>query len=184
MMDIEDVPERSAGPDYRRGPAPKPAYDLLILGSGSAAFAAGIRAKDLGASVALCESNTIGGTCVNIGCVPSKAMLAAADLNYKAGHSPFKGTNTSSGSLDLSLLVRTKDELVDEMRANKYEHLADEYGFTLLGGHGEFTDPDTYGCDGQELRADKYLVATGASPSVPPIPGLEEAGYLTSTTGA
>ena len=182
MMDIEDVPERSAGPDYRRGPAPKPAYDLLILGSGSAAFAAGIRAKDLGASVALCESNTIGGTCVNIGCVPSKAMLAAADLNYKAGHSPFKGTNTSSGSLDLSLLVRTKDELVDEMRANKYEHLADEYGFTLLSGHGEFTDPDTYGCDGQELRADKYLVATGASPSVPPIPGLEEAGYLTSTT--
>ncbi|MBI2238409.1 MAG: FAD-dependent oxidoreductase, partial [Actinobacteria bacterium] len=124
VVGIEDVPERAEGPAYRRGPEPKPEYDLLILGSGSAAFAAAIRAKDLGASVALCESNTIGGTCVNIGCVPSKALLAAGELYYRAGHSPFAGVGTSASSLDLGALVRSKDERVDRLRYEKYENLA------------------------------------------------------------
>ncbi len=179
---IEDVPDRTKGPAYRSGPEPKPEYELLILGSGSAAFAAAIRATDLGASVALCESNTIGGTCVNIGCVPSKAMLAAGELYHRAGHSPFPGVGTSVSSLDLGALVRSKDELVDQLRYEHYENLAEEYGFTLLCGHGEFTGPETFSCDGEELRADQFVIATGASPSIPPIPGLEEAGYLTSTT--
>lgn len=182
VLGIEEAEERTEGPVYRRGPGPRDRYDLVILGSGSAAFAAATRATDLGASVALCESNTIGGTCVNIGCVPSKAMLAAADLYHRAGHSPFAGVETSAKSLDLSALVRSKDELVDEMRADKYENLAEEYGFTCFCGHGEFTGPDGFVCDGQELKGDQYLIATGASPSVPPIPGLEDAGYLTSTT--
>ena len=157
-------------------------YDLLIVGSGSAAFAAGIRARDLGASVALCESGTIGGTCVNVGCVPSKAMLAAADLYHRAGHSPFSGVATSSGSLDLAALVGAKDELVSQMRAEKYEELAEEYGFKVLRGRGRFTGATSFECDGHEVEADQYVVATGASASIPPIPGLNDAGYLTSTT--
>lgn len=157
-------------------------YDLLIVGSGSAAFAAGIRARDLGATVALCESGTIGGTCVNVGCVPSKAMLAAADLYHRAGTSPFSGVATSSGSLDLAALVGSKDELVAHMRAEKYEALAEEYGFALLRGRGRFTGEASFECDGREVEADQFLVATGASASIPPIPGLEGAGYLTSTT--
>ena len=157
-------------------------YDLLIVGSGSAAFAAGIRARDLGATVALCESGTIGGTCVNVGCVPSKAMLAAADLYHRAGHSPFPGVATSSGSLDLATLVGAKDELVTHMRAEKYEQLAEEYGFVVLRGRGRFTGPAVFECDGREVRAGQFLVATGASPSVPPIPGLEAAGYQVDVT--
>lgn len=182
VVGIEDAGTRDQGPAHRRGPAPRAEYDLLVVGSGSAAFAAAIRAKDLGASVALCEANTVGGTCVNVGCVPSKAMLAAADLYRRAGHNPFVGASTSAGSVDLAALVAAKDELVDRLRFDKYEHLAEEYGFTLLGGYGEFTGPDTFACEGHELRADQYLVATGASPAVPDIPGLAEAGYLTSTT--
>jgi mercuric reductase len=182
VVGIEDAADPLAGPDHRRGPAQRAAYDLLVVGSGAAAFAAGIRARDLGASVALCEANTIGGTCVNIGCVPSKAMLAAADAYHRAGHSPFPGAPTSTGPLDLASLVRAKDELVNEMRADKYEHLADEYGFTLLCGRGRFTGIENFLCEGKEIRADQYLIATGASPSVPPVPGLEESGYLTSTT--
>ncbi len=182
VVGLEGASEPSNGPDHRRGPDPKADYDLLIVGSGSAAFAAGIRARDLGASVALCEANTIGGTCVNIGCVPSKALLATADLYYRAGHNPFPGVGTTAGQLDLAAIVRAKDELVTELRAEKYENLADEYGFTLLCGRGRFTGPDSFECEGREIRADQFLVATGASPSVPPIPGLEEAGYLTSTT--
>lgn len=182
VVGIEDAADPLTGPDHRRGPAQRTEYDLLVVGSGAAAFAAGIRARDLGASVALCEANTIGGTCVNIGCVPSKAMLAAADAYHRAGESPFPGAPTSSGPLDLASLVRAKDEPVNEMRAEKYEHLADEYGFTLLCGRGRFTGPESFLCEGKEIRADQYLIATGASPSVPPIPGLEESGYLTSTT--
>ena len=182
VVGIEDAADPLTGPDHRRGPAERTEYDLLVVGSGAAAFAAGIRARDLGASVALCEANTIGGTCVNIGCVPSKAMLAAADAYQRAGESRFPGTATSTGSLDLASLVRAKDELVSEMRADKYEHLADEYGFTLLCGRGRFTGPESFLCEGKEIRADQYLIATGASPSLPPIPGLEESGYLTSTT--
>lgn len=163
-------------------PAGRDGYDLLIVGSGSAAFAAGIRARDLGATVALCESGTIGGTCVNVGCVPSKAMLAAAEQYHRAGHSPFIGVVTSSGSLDLAALVGAKDDLVSRMRAEKYEDLAREYGFDILRGRGTFTGPETFECDGLEVRAGQYLVATGASASIPPIPGLEDAGYLTSTT--
>ncbi|MEX2203373.1 MAG: mercury(II) reductase [Actinomycetota bacterium] len=182
VVGIEDAADPLTGPDHRRGPAQRSEYDLLVVGSGAAAFAAGIRARDLGASVALCEANTIGGTCVNIGCVPSKAMLAAADSYHRAGESPFPGTPTTTGPLDLASLVRAKDELVNEMRADKYEHLADEYGFTLLRGRGRFTGPESFLCEGKEIRADQFLIATGASPSVPPIPGLEESGYLTSTT--
>ncbi|MEX2031681.1 MAG: mercury(II) reductase [Dehalococcoidia bacterium] len=182
VVGIEDAEARDAGPAHRRGPAPRSEYDLIVVGSGSAAFAAAIRAKDLGASVGLCEANTVGGTCVNIGCVPSKAMLAAADLYHRAGHNPFAGASTSVGAVDLAALVAAKDELIDRLRYDKYERLAEEYGFTLLCGYGEFTGPDTFACDGHELRADHYLVATGASPAVPDIPGLEDAGYLTSTT--
>ena len=164
------------------GPVGGNGHDLLIVGSGSAAFAAGIRARDLGATVALCESGTIGGTCVNVGCVPSKAMLAAAEQYHRAGHSPFTGVATSPGSLDLAVLVGAKDDLVTRMRAEKYEDLAREYGFAVLSGWGRFTGAETFECDGREVRAGQYLVATGASASIPPIPGLEEAGYLTSTT--
>jgi len=182
VVGIEDASEPLAGPDHRRGPAPSAGYDLLIVGSGAAAFAAGIRARDLGASVALCEANTIGGTCVNVGCVPSKAMLAAADAYHRARESRFPGAPTSAGPLDLASLVRAKDELVDEMRADKYERLADAYGFTLLCGRGRFAGPESFLCEGEEIRADAYVIATGASPALPPIPGLEESGYLTSTT--
>ncbi len=182
-----DAPHRPAGqpgrgPEHRRGPAPVAEYDLIVVGSGSAAFAAAIRAKDLGASVALCEAGTVGGTCVNVGCVPSKAMLAAADLRHRAGHGPFPGVATQAGPVDLATMVAAKDELVDTMRYDKYEHLAEEYGFALLCGRGEFSDGDGFRCGGGEMHAEQYLVATGAAPTAPSIPGLPEAGYLTSTT--
>ncbi len=182
VVGIEDAGEPLTGPEHRRGPARKAGYDLLIVGSGAAAFAAGIRARDLGASVALCEANTIGGTCVNVGCVPSKAMLAAANAYHRAAKSSFPGAPTSSGPLDLASLVGAKDELVNGMRADKYERLADEYGFTLLRGRGRFTGPQDFLCEGTRIRADRYMLATGAAPSLPPIPGLEGSGYLTSTT--
>src|SRR5258708_14898219 len=157
-------------------------YDLVVIGSGSAAFAAAIRATEAGARVALMESNLVGGTCVNVGCVPSKAMLAPAGAHLRAGHHPFAGINTSADGFDLGAIVDSKAELVDQLRAEKYLDLAREYGFTICQGLAEFVDAETIECAGERLRARAYLIATGASPAVPPIEGLKEAGYLTSTT--
>ena len=157
-------------------------YDLVVLGSGSAAFAAAIRATESGARVALMESNVVGGTCVNVGCVPSKAMLAPADAYFRAGHHPFAGIQTSAGGFDLGAMADSKAELVDQLRAEKYLDLAKDYGFTVCRGRAEFVDAETIECGGERIRARAYLIATGASPAVPPIEGLKEAGYLTSTT--
>lgn len=85
--------------------------------------------------------------------------------------------------VDLAALVAGKDELVDQLRFDKYEHLAEKYGFTLLCGRGSFTAEDRFVCDGEVVTAGQFLVATRMSPAVPPIPGLAKAGYLTSTTG-
>jgi len=157
-------------------------YDLVVIGSGSAAFAAAIRATEAGARVALMESNVVGGTCVNVGCVPSKAMLAPADAYFRAGHHPFAGIMTSANGFDLGAMIDAKAELVDQLRAEKYVDLAKEYGFTICHGLAEFVDPQTIECGGEQVRARAYLIASGASPAMPPIEGLKDAGYLTSTT--
>ncbi len=157
-------------------------YDLLVLGAGSAAFAAAIRGRDAGYRVALAEAGTLGGTCVNVGCVPSKALLAAGAAYWAAGHHPFAGVTTSAGPVDLAALVAQKDELVAALRQEKYADLVDAYGFEILPGHAAFTGPDTVMVAGRVIRPGAALIATGASPAAPPIPGLAEAGYLTSTT--
>ncbi len=157
-------------------------YDLVVLGAGSAAFAAAIKATEADYTVALVEHGTLGGTCVNVGCVPSKALLRAGELAWAAGHHSFKGLSTSSGPVDLEALVAQKDELVGMLRQMKYADLVDDYGFTVIPGHGHFSSPEVLEVDGRSIRARVYLVATGASPAAPPIPGLAEAGYLTSTS--
>jgi len=157
-------------------------YDLLVLGAGSAAFAAAIRGRDAGYRVALAEAGTLGGTCVNVGCVPSKALLAAGAAYWAAGHPRFAGITTSAGPVDLAALVAQKDDLVDALRQEKYAGLVDAYGFEVLRGHAAFTGPDTVEVAGRVIRPGAVLIAAGASPAAPPIPGLSGAGYLTSTT--
>ncbi|MGD9796353.1 MAG: FAD-dependent oxidoreductase, partial [Acidimicrobiia bacterium] len=157
-------------------------YDLLIVGSGGAAFAAAIRATSYGARVAVVERGEVGGTCVNVGCVPSKTLLAAAGAYHSAAHHPFAGVPTTAGPVDFGALIAQKDELVAGLRQAKYLDLADVYDFDIIHGDAQFTGPDTIDMDGRTLRASSYLVATGAEPAVPDLPGLTEAGYLTSTT--
>ena len=94
------------------GPAMSEEHDLVVVGSGGAAMAAGIHARSQGKSVLLVERAVIGGTCLNIGCVPSKTLLAASGQREHALHSPFPGAPTSAGSVDLGALVAQKDELV------------------------------------------------------------------------
>ena len=157
-------------------------YDLLVLGAGSAAFAAAIRGHDAGYRVALAEAGTLGGTCVNVGCVPSKALVAAGAAYWAAGHHRFAGITTFPGPVDLAALVAQKDDLVAALRQDKYAGLVEAYGFEVLPGHASFTGPDTVEVAGRVIRRAQVLIATGASAAAPPIPGLAQAGYLTSTT--
>ena len=157
-------------------------YDLVVVGSGSAAFSAAINASESAHRVALIESHLVGGTCVNIGCIPSKAMLAPTDLFHRAGHHPFTGIATAAKSFDLAKLVDSKADLVEQLRQEKYVNLAEVYGFTILRGQAAFRDGETLECDGRPIRANRYIIATGSSPFIPDVPGLTESEYLTSTT--
>lgn len=157
-------------------------YDLAVIGSGGGAFAAAIRAVDSGARVVMIERGTIGGTCVNVGCVPSKTLLRAAETNHRAGHHPFGGAETKAEAVDYGALVAQKDGLVEDLRNEKYADLVDEYGWEMIRGEASFVDGETLRVGERTVRAGAYIVATGARPSVPEVPGLEEVGYLTSTT--
>lgn len=145
-------------------------YDLLVIGSGSAAFAAAIRTRDLGHRALLVEHGTIGGTCVNIGCIPSKSLLVDSERRDGAA---------SDG---LPAAVERKNGLVAQLRREKYIDLLDEYGIEFREGEAELVDPHAVAVNGDRTSADAIVIAGGASPAAPPVPGLEEAGYLTSTS--
>jgi mercuric reductase len=157
-------------------------YDLAVIGAGSAAFAAAIRATSLGARVALIERATVGGTCVNVGCIPSKHLLAASQVYRMAGDHPFKGVATRQTGVQIPQLIEKKAEIVEQLRQEKYLDLADHYGFEIVGGHARFAGPDRLDVEGREIAATRIVIATGSAPWAPSIDGLEEAGYLTSTT--
>ncbi|MDA8264942.1 MAG: mercury(II) reductase [Actinomycetota bacterium] len=157
-------------------------YDLAIVGSGSAAFATAIEARRREVSVVMIEHGTVGGTCVNVGCIPSKALLAAAEARHVALDQHFPGIATTATGVDMAALVSGKDAIVDALRHEKYEDLAPLYGFDILYGHAHFVPGPAVEVNGARIEAEHYVIATGASPWAPPIPGLDEAGYLTSTT--
>ena len=159
-----------------------PPLDLAVIGSGGAAMAAAINARLAGASVALVERAALGGTCVNIGCVPSKTLLAGAGVRHGALSNPFPGAPTSADGVDYGALVSQKDELVGRLQQAKYADVAAAYGFPVLPGTACFADPDTLLVDGEPLPARAYLIATGSQPAIPDLPGLGDVDFLTSTT--
>jgi len=157
-------------------------YDLIVVGTGGAAMAAGIEARSRGASVLLVEHGSLGGTCLNIGCVPSKNLLAAADPRHRAAANPFQGVTSSSGGVAIDGLLSQKRELIDDLRQAKYADVAEAHGFPVLYGHAAFVDEQTLQVGVQKFRAPTYVVATGAGPHIPDLPGMAKVDYLTSTT--
>src|SRR6266508_573757 len=111
------------------------AYDLAVIGSGGGAFAAAIAARRMDASVVMIERGTVGGTCVNTGCVPSKALLAAAEARQVAlSADRFPGIHAPATDVRFAELVAGKDALVEAMRVDKYIDLAAGYGWQILAG--------------------------------------------------
>ncbi|MCR5860611.1 bifunctional organomercurial lyase/mercury(II) reductase MerBA [Mesorhizobium sp. J428] len=159
------------------------AYDLVVIGAGSAGFSAAITAADQGAQVALIGSGTIGGTCVNIGCVPSKALIRAAETLHNArAATRFAGITAEAELIDWRGTVRQKDALVSELRQAKYVDLLPAYnGIAYRDGPARLVDGGV-AVNGTHLPAGKIIIATGARPAVPAIPGIDTVPYLTSTT--
>ena len=178
LMPREATPSKQKGVD---------GLNIAIIGSGSGAFAAAIRAVDEGAQVTLIEAGTVGGTCVNVGCVPSKIMIRAAHVAHTQAASPFSGIRNRPALVDRAALVAQQQQRVEELRLAKYQSIVDANpNINLVQGFVRFKDPHTLIVkrpDGSEtpIKADRVLIATGASPAIPPVPGLMESPYWTST---
>jgi mercuric reductase len=157
-------------------------YALAIVGSGGAAFSAAIAASERGRRVVMIERGTIGGTCVNVGCIPSKALLAAGEARARAGEQRFPGIRTAAGPVDFAALIAGKEGIVSALRQEKYLDLAAEYGIELVRGEARFVPGPALAVGARRIEAGHYLIATGAAPHIPEIPGLAESGHLTSST--
>lgn len=159
------------------------AYDLAIIGAGSAGFSAAITAADEGARVALIGGGTIGGTCVNTGCVPSKTLIRAAEtLRHARTAQRFSGISASARINDWGAVARQKDDLVASVRQAKYVDLLPAYAtLTYLEGKACLQEGGVL-AGGEPLAAAKIIIATGARPAIPDILGIAGVAYLTSTT--
>jgi mercuric reductase len=154
-------------------------FDLVILGSGSTAFAAALRAQELGKTAVMTEQRTIGGTCVNRGCLPSKNLIEAAKIIHDARHPRYPGLTPAKIDTDFRKLVEQKDELIRGYRKKKYESLTGGQ-FTSEQGQARFLDEHTVEVDGKRLTGEKILIATGSRPVIPKIDGLRDVPFLTS----
>lgn len=161
---------------------------VAIIGSGSGAFAAAIKAADGGARVTIIEAaDVIGGCCVNVGCVPSKILIRAAQLAQQQRENPFTGLENQVPTISRSLLAMQQSTRVAELRGAKYQNILDSnHALSLVKGHAKFKDSKTLiivskNGDEKELKADRILIATGSTPTIPPIMGLADTPFWTST---
>jgi len=164
--------------------APKGDFDLAVIGAGSAGFSAAITAAEGGKRVALIGNGTIGGTCVNVGCVPSKTMIRAAEAVHGArAASRFPGLVGEANVADWTALVAAKDDLVATLRQKKYADLLPGYdGVTYIDEGPARLVPGGVEVGGRRITAPKIIVATGGRPALPDIPGIADVPTLDSTS--
>ncbi len=158
-------------------------YDLVVLGSGSTAFAAALRAAELGKRVVMTEVRTLGGTCVNRDCLPSKNLIEAARLVYDARNPRYPGIPPHEPHIDFRQLVAQKDAVISSYRDKKYQSIiGDDTDIDVVYGRARLLDPHTVEVGGPEgtthLRGERILVALGSSPTTPPLEGLDRTPYF------
>jgi mercuric reductase len=159
-----------------------PEHDLMVIGTGAAGSSAAARAVHLGARrVALVEHGQLFGTCINVGCIPSKFLLNLANVYYYRdfGH---QGIEIKSRYEPLRALAE-KELVLRELRSRKEQHLFEQLGIELIRGTARFTSPDEIEINGERYRSDRFIIATGSSPSVPNVDGLSTVSYMTSVEG-
>jgi pyruvate/2-oxoglutarate dehydrogenase complex dihydrolipoamide dehydrogenase (E3) component len=159
-----------------------PHYDAIVLGSGQAGNPLSQKLADHGWSVALVEKEHLGGTCVNTGCTPTKTMVASAQVAYYARHGARWGVHAEAVSIDLPQVVTRKDQVVLQSRSGLERKVRERPNLHLYRAHGRFLDPHRVRAGDEVLESDRIFIDTGCRPSIPPIQGLDQAGYLTNAS--
>lgn len=159
-------------------------YDAIIIGSGQAGNPLALALAEAGKRTAVIERRYVGGTCINEGCTPTKAMVASAQVANMARRAEGFGVRTGTVEVDLPKVIARKDDIVESFRSSNRNRLQEAENIDLLRGSARFLDPHTLSVsqDGQEQRiaGDTIIINTGARPRIPQIDGLDELAYLTS----
>src|SRR5256714_7114501 len=155
-------------------------YDAIIVGSGQAGNPLAYRLADLGWSVALIEKKDLGGTCINVGCTPTKTMVHRAQVAHYARNAARWGVNTSNVSVDLAKIVAQKEEVVLSFRGGLQKQVDKRANLRLHRGHARFVGPHQLRVGDDLLESEKIFINTGGRPNIPAIPGLDTVSYLTN----
>jgi pyruvate/2-oxoglutarate dehydrogenase complex dihydrolipoamide dehydrogenase (E3) component len=175
---------RNAHPSAWKNPDPSSCYNLVVIGAGTAGLVTAAGAAGLGAKVALIEGHLMGGDCLNVGCVPSKGIIRAGRAVYDVRTA--KGFGVTCGA-NVSIDFGKAMERMRRIRAGISDHdsvdrFSNELGIDVFLGQGKFAGPNSIDVEGKRLRFKKAAICTGARAAVPPVPGIEETGYLTNET--
>ncbi|MBI4097795.1 MAG: FAD-dependent oxidoreductase, partial [Candidatus Levybacteria bacterium] len=156
-------------------------YDLIIIGGGAGAFAAAIKANELGAKTLLVNKGLpLGGTCVNVGCVPSKTLLWAGEVMHLAKNHNIPGIDIEIKNFDFATVVQHELDLVTKLRDEKYQKVLSQLeNVTHVEGKASFLSTTEIEIDGQIYTAKKFIIAAGSTATVPPIENIREVGYIT-----
>lgn len=155
---------------------------IIIVGGGTAAFSATFHAKSLGIKVTMINDGLpIGGTCINVGCIPSKNLIRAAETLHKANHNAFDGINTSGRVNDFHAIIEAKRKLVNDLRERKYiDNIKDMDDFEYIEGYASIESPTSVKVTDRIIEGSHILICTGAHPLIPDIKGLSDVNYLTN----
>jgi pyruvate/2-oxoglutarate dehydrogenase complex dihydrolipoamide dehydrogenase (E3) component len=164
-----------------------PSFDLIVIGAGQGGGPLAGTAADHGRSVALLEHEHVGGTCVNEGCTPTKTMIASARVAHLARRAADFGVETGEVSVDMETVRQRKRDVVDLFRSGSRSSVEATEGLDLIEGKGRFVGERTVEVEFNDgsthtLTGDRIVINTGTRPAIPPIDGLQETDYLTSTT--
>ena len=166
-----------------KNPTPAPRYNLVVIGGGTAGLVSAVGAAGLGAKVALIEKHLMGGDCLNVGCVPSKAIIRAARAVSAVREAAEFGVKVPPGTTaDFGQVMERMRRLRADISPHDSVQRLTELGVDIFLGAGKFAGPDTVEVGGQTLRFAKAVIATGARAAAPPIPGLQNIPYLTNET--
>lgn len=156
-------------------------FDLIIIGGGAGAFAAAIRANELKAKTALVNFGLpLGGTCVNVGCVPSKTLLYAGEVLHHAKHHGVAGVELEVKHFDFQKVVQDELSLVEKLRQDKYEKVLKNLEYiTAIEGRAKFVSQNEVEVNGETLSAEKFIIAAGSTATVPSIDGIRQVGFVT-----
>jgi pyruvate/2-oxoglutarate dehydrogenase complex dihydrolipoamide dehydrogenase (E3) component len=157
-------------------------YDAIIVGSGQAGNPLSYRLADLGWHVALIEEDQLGGTCINVGCTPTKTMVHRAQVAHYARDAARWGVNASNVSVDLAKIVAQKEEVVLRFRGNQQKSVDARPNLRLYRAHARFIGPHQLKIGEELLESEKIFIDVGGRPSIPPIPGLNDVSYLTNSS--